>query len=139
MSKEKVVLAYSGGLDTSIIIPWLKENYDYDVIAFVADVGQGDDIEAVVEKAYKTGAGKVVVKDLREEFLTDYVYPAIRTGAVYEHKYLLGTSLARPIIARYQVECALAGGGDRGRARMHRQGQRPGSVRSTHSRRWRRS
>lgn len=110
MSKEKVVLAYSGGLDTSIIIPWLKENYDYDVIAFVADVGQGDDIEAVVEKAYKTGASKVIVKDLREEFLTDYVYPAIRTGAVYEHKYLLGTSLARPIIARYQVECALAEG-----------------------------
>lgn len=110
MSKEKVVLAYSGGLDTSIIIPWLKENYDYDVIAFVADVGQGDDIEAVVEKAYKTGASKVIVKDLREEFLTGYVFPAIRTGAVYEHKYLLGTSLARPIIAQYQVECALAEG-----------------------------
>ena len=110
MSKEKVVLAYSGGLDTSIIIPWLKEHYDYDVIAFVADVGQGDDIEAVVEKAYATGASKVVVKDLREEFLTDYVFPAIRTGAVYEHKYLLGTSLARPIIAKYQVECALQEG-----------------------------
>jgi argininosuccinate synthase len=110
LSKEKVVLAYSGGLDTSIIIPWLKENYDYDVIAFVADVGQGDDIEAVIEKAYKTGASKVIVKDLREEFLTGYVFPAIRTGAVYEHKYLLGTSLARPIIAQYQVECALAEG-----------------------------
>ena len=107
---EKVVLAYSGGLDTSIIIPWLKEHYDYDVIAFVADVGQGDDIEAVVEKAYKTGASKVIVKDLREEFLTDYVFPAIRTGAVYEHKYLLGTSLARPIIAKYQVEVALEEG-----------------------------
>jgi len=107
---EKVVLAYSGGLDTSIIIPWLKEHHDYDVIAFVADVGQGDDIEAVVEKAYKTGASKVIVKDLREEFLTDYVFPAIRTGAVYEHKYLLGTSLARPIIAKYQVEIALQEG-----------------------------
>src|SRR5512147_93024 len=107
---EKVVLAYSGGLDTSIIITWLKENYDYDVIAFVADVGQGDDIEAVVEKAYKTGASKVIVKDLREEFLTDYVFPAIRTGAVYEHKYLLGTSLARPLIAKYQVEIALQEG-----------------------------
>ena len=104
--REKVVLAYSGGLDTSIIIPWLKENYDCDVIAFVGDVGQGDDIEAVVEKAYKTGAVKVIVADLREEFLTDYVFPAIRTGAVYEHKYLLGTSLARPIIAKYQVETA---------------------------------
>src|SRR5437660_1897880 len=104
---EKVVLAYSGGLDTSIIIPWLKENYSYDVIAMVADVGQGDDIDAVVEKAYKTGASKVVVEDLREEFLTDYVYPALKAGAVYEHKYLLGTSLARPIIAKYQVEVAL--------------------------------
>ena len=108
--REKVVLAYSGGLDTSIIIPWLKENYDYDVIAFVADVGQGDDIDAVVEKAYKTGASKVIVEDLRQEFLTDYVFPAIQAGAVYEHKYLLGTSLARPIIAKYQVECALKEG-----------------------------
>ncbi|HEX8892549.1 MAG TPA: argininosuccinate synthase domain-containing protein, partial [Terriglobales bacterium] len=105
--REKVVLAYSGGLDTSIIIPWLKENYDYDVLAFVADVGQGDDIDAVVDKAYKTGACKVIVEDLRQEFLTDYVFPAIQAGAVYEHKYLLGTSLARPIIAKYQVECAL--------------------------------
>src|SRR5580700_2989629 len=107
---EKIVLAYSGGLDTSIIIPWLKENYDYDVIAFVADVGQGDDIDAVVEKAYKTGASKVIVEDLRQEFLTDYVFPAIQAGAVYENKYLLGTSLARPIIAKYQVECALKEG-----------------------------
>src|SRR6201987_3812547 len=107
---KKVVLAYSGGLDTSIIIPWLKENYDYDVIAMVGDVGQGDDIEAVVEKAYKTGAAKVVVKDLREEFLTEYVFPALKAGAVYEHKYLLGTSLARPVIARHQVEVALREG-----------------------------
>jgi argininosuccinate synthase len=89
--REKVVLAYSGGLDTSIIIPWLKENYDCDVIAYVADVGQGDDTDAVVEKAYKTGASKVIVEDLRQEFLTDYVFPAIQAGAVYEHKYLLGT------------------------------------------------
>jgi argininosuccinate synthase len=108
--REKVVLAYSGGLDTSIIIPWLKENYDYDVIAYVADVGQGDDIDAVVEKAYKTGASKVIVDDLRQEFLTDYVFPAIQAGAVYEHKYLLGTSLARPIIAKYQVLTALKEG-----------------------------
>ena len=106
MSK-KIVLAYSGGLDTSIIIPWLKENYDYDVIAMVGDVGQGDDIEAVVQKAYNTGASKVIVEDLREEFLTGYVFPALKAGAVYEHKYLLGTSLARPLIAKHQVEVAL--------------------------------
>jgi argininosuccinate synthase len=104
---EKVVLAYSGGLDTSIIIPWLKENYAYDVIAMVGDVGQGDDLEVVVEKAYKTGASKVVVEDLREEFLSGYVFRALKAGAVYEHKYLLGTSLARPVIAKHQVEVAL--------------------------------
>jgi argininosuccinate synthase len=113
---EKVVLAYSGGLDTSIIIPWLKENYAYDVIAMVGDVGQGDDIEAVVEKAYKTGASKVIVEDMREEFLTGYVFPALKAGAVYEHKYLLGTSLARPR-GRY-----------RSRTRLHRQGQRSGPL-----------
>jgi len=104
---EKVVLAYSGGLDTSIIIPWLKENYACDVIAMVGDVGQGDDLEAVVKKAYATGASNVVVEDLREEFLTGYVFPALKAGAVYEHKYLLGTSLARPLIAKHQVELAL--------------------------------
>ncbi len=107
---EKIVLAYSGGLDTSIIIPWLKENYAYEVIAMVADVGQGDDVEAVVNKAYKTGASKVVVEDLREEFLTGYVWPALKAGAVYENKYLLGTSLARPVIAKHQVEVALREG-----------------------------
>src|SRR5581483_1561302 len=107
---DKVVLAYSGGLDTSIIIPWLKENFSHDVIAMVGDVGQGDDLEAVVNKAYATGASKVVVEDLREPFLVDYVFPALRAGAVYEHKYLLGTSLARPIIAKRQVEVALQEG-----------------------------
>ncbi len=127
---EKVVLAYSGGLDTSIIIPWLKENYAYDVIAMVGDVGQGDDIEAVVEKAYKTGASKVVVEDMREEFLTGYVFPALRAGAVYEHKYLLGTSLARPVIAKHQVEVALREGATCGGARMHRKGQRSGPLRT---------
>jgi argininosuccinate synthase len=105
--REKVVLAYSGGLDTSIIIPWLKENYNCDVVAMIADVGQGDDIDAVIEKAHKTGAAKVVVEDLRDEFLKDYVFPALRAGAVYEDKYLLGTSLARPVIAKHQVEVAL--------------------------------
>jgi len=107
---EKVVLAYSGGLDTSIIIPWLKENYSCHVIAMVGDVGQGDDLEAVVNKAYATGASKVIVEDLREEFLTGYVFPALKAGAVYEHKYLLGTSLARPVIAKHQVEVALREG-----------------------------
>jgi argininosuccinate synthase len=107
---EKVVLAYSGGLDTSIIIPWLKENYSADIIAMVADVGQGDDLEAVVKKAKSTGAAKVVIEDMREEFLLEYVFPAIRAGAVYEHKYLLGTSLARPVIAKHQVEVALREG-----------------------------
>jgi argininosuccinate synthase len=108
----KVVLAYSGGLDTSIIIPWLKERFSDEVIAMVGDVGQGDDIEAVVKKAYATGASKVVVEDMREEFLTDYVFPAIQAGAVYEHKYLLGTSLARPVIAKHQVEVALREGAE---------------------------
>ncbi len=109
MSK-KVALAYSGGLDTSIIIPWLNENYGMDVIAMIADVGQGEDLDAVVKKAYATGAKKAVVLDLREEFLTDYVFPTLRAGAVYEDKYLLGTSMARPVIAKHQVETALAEG-----------------------------
>ncbi len=107
---QKVVLAYSGGLDTSIIIPWLNENYGYDVIAFIADVGQGEDMDAIVKKAYATGAKKAVVRDLREEFLRDYVYPTVRAGAVYEHKYLLGTSIARPVIAKHQVLVAFEEG-----------------------------
>jgi argininosuccinate synthase len=109
MSK-KVVLAYSGGLDTSIIIPWLNENYGCEVIAYVADVGQGDDMQAVADKAYKTGASKVVIKDLKEEFLREYVWPALKAGAVYENKYLLGTSLARPVIAKHQALVALEEG-----------------------------
>jgi argininosuccinate synthase len=109
---KKVVLAYSGGLDTSIIIPWLNENYGLDVIAMIADVGQGDDMDAVVAKAYDTGAKKAVVLDLREEFLRDYVYPTVRAGAIYEHKYLLGTSMARPIIAKHQVLTALKEGAE---------------------------
>jgi argininosuccinate synthase len=107
---DKVVLAYSGGLDTSIIIPWLNENYGLDVIAMVADVGQGEDIDAVVEKAKKTGAKKVVVRDLRDEFVREYVFPTVQAGAVYENKYLLGTSIARPVIAKHQVAVALAEG-----------------------------
>ena len=108
--RDKVVLAYSGGLDTSIIIPWLVENYDCDVVAYVADVGQDEDLDAVADKAVATGASKVIVDDLREEFLTGYVFPAVRAGAVYEHKYLLGTALARPVIALHQAELALREG-----------------------------
>ncbi len=111
MSK-KVVLAYSGGLDTSIIIPWLNENYGMDVIAMIADVGQGEDLDAVVRKAYATGAKQAVVRDLRDEFVRDFVYPAVRAGAIYEHKYLLGTSIARPVIAKHQVQVAIDEGAD---------------------------
>lgn len=109
---QKVVLAYSGGLDTSIIIPWLNENYGLDVIAMVADVGQGEDLDAVVTKAYDTGAKKVVVRDLRDEFVRDYIFPTVKAGAIYENKYLLGTSIARPVIAKHQVEVALEEGAD---------------------------
>ncbi len=110
MPSNKVVLAYSGGLDTSIIIPWLIENYGCEVVAVVGDVGQGEDMQAVADKAKKTGASKVIVEDLREEFLRDYVFKAVQAGAVYEHKYLLGTSLARPVIAKAQVKVALEEG-----------------------------
>jgi argininosuccinate synthase len=103
---KKIVLAYSGGLDTSIIIPWLKENFGYDVVAMTADLGQGEELDAVREKALKSGASKVYIEDVREEFLTDYVFPTLRAGAVYEGKYLLGTSMARPLIAKKLVEAA---------------------------------
>jgi argininosuccinate synthase len=104
--KEKVILAYSGGLDTSIIIPWLKENYDYEVIAMAADVGQGEELEPLNEKAIKTGASKIYIEDLKKVFVTDYIFPTLKAGAVYEGKYLLGTSFARPIIAQRMVEIA---------------------------------
>ncbi len=103
---EKVVLAYSGGLDTSIIIPWLKENYGYEVIAFCANVGQGEELEPVREKALRSGASKVYIEDLVEEFVTDYIFPVLKAGAVYEKKYLLGTSFARPLMAKRMVEIA---------------------------------
>lgn len=102
----KVVLAYSGGLDTSIIIPWLKENYGYEVIAMAADLGQGEELEPLNEKAIKTGASKIYIEDLKEEFITDFIYPTLQAGAVYEGKYLLGTSFARPLIAKKLVEIA---------------------------------
>lgn len=103
---EKVVLAYSGGLDTSIIIPWLKENYGCEVIAFCADLGQGEELEPVKGKAIKSGASKIYVEDLVEEFVTQYCWPVLKAGAVYEKKYLLGTSFARPLIAKKMVEIA---------------------------------
>lgn len=103
---DKVVLAYSGGLDTSIIIPWLKENYGYEVIAFCADVGQGDELAPVKEKALRSGASKVYIEDMTEEFVRDFAFKVLKAGAVYEGKYLLGTSFARPLIARKMVEIA---------------------------------
>ena len=105
---KKVVLAYSGGLDTSVIIPWLKENYNNcEVITVTADLGQGDDMSFVHDKALKSGASKAYVLDLRDEFLRDYAWPMVKSGAVYEKKYLLGTSIARPVIAKHLVEVAL--------------------------------
>jgi len=104
--KEKVVLAYSGGLDTSVILPWLKETYGYEVIAFAADLGQGEELTGIKQKALKSGAVKCVIKDLRKEFVEKYLWPMLKSGAVYEGCYLLGTSIARPLIAKYQVDVA---------------------------------
>jgi len=113
MTPKKVALAYSGGLDTSIIIPWLKENYHCDVVAVCGDIGQGqDELAGLEEKARKTGASEVYVEDLREEFVTEYLWHLVRAGGVYEDKYLLGTSIARPLLAKKQVEVALETGCD---------------------------
>ncbi len=106
MSKGKVVLAYSGGLDTTVIIPWLKENYDYDVIAVCVDVGQGDDWKVIKQRALDTGAAACYVVDAREEYITEYIWPAVKANAVYEDRYLLGTSTARPLIGKILVEYA---------------------------------
>jgi len=103
---EKVVLLYSGGLDTSIMIPWLKENYNCEVIAMCADLGQGEELSGLEEKARKTGASKLYIERLTEEFITDYIYPTLKAGAIYEKSYLLGTSFARPLIAKRAVEIA---------------------------------
>ncbi len=104
--KEKVILAYSGGLDTTAIIPWLKENYDYDVICVCADVGQGNELDGLEERAKFSGASKLYIEDLVDEFVDDYVIPTVQANAVYENKYLLGTSFARPVIAKRLVEIA---------------------------------
>ena len=110
MAKEKIVLAYSGGLDTSIIVAWLKENYDCDVIAVCCNAGQKEDFKAIEQKAYDTGASKAYVLDIREEFITDFIYPVLKADAVYENDYLLGTSMARPLMAKKLVEIAEAEG-----------------------------
>ena len=104
---QKVVLAYSGGLDTSVMIPWLKDNYGCEVIAYAADVGQDEELKGLKQKAIKTGASKVYIEDLRDEFVSDFLWPMLKSGAVYEAGYLLGTSIARPLIAKRQVEIAL--------------------------------
>ena len=111
-SIKKIVLAYSGGLDTSVILKWLKETYQCPVVAYAADLGQGEELEGIKEKGFQTGAEEVVVEDLREEFVKDFVWPAMRANAVYESTYMLGTSLARPLIARGQVEAARRLGAD---------------------------
>src|SRR5258708_28259829 len=114
---KKVVLAYSGGLDTSVIVPWLIENYGVEVICFTANLGQADELDGLDKKAKASGASKLVIKDLQTEFLTDFIFRAMRAGAVYEREYLLGTSFARPLIARHMVEVAEEEGAD---ARAHR-------------------
>ena len=109
---NKVVLAYSGGLDTSVIVPWLRENYGCEVICFTASIGQGDELEGLEAKALASGASQLILHDMRAEFVQDYVMPCLRAGAVYERKYLLGTSMARPLIAKHQVEAAHQVGAD---------------------------
>ncbi|MBO9598175.1 MAG: argininosuccinate synthase [Cohnella sp.] len=110
MAKEKIVLAYSGGLDTSVILTWLKETYDAEIITFTADIGQKEELDGLEEKAIKTGASKVYIDDLRAEFAKDFIYPMFQAGALYEGQYLLGTSIARPLIAKRMVEIAIAEG-----------------------------
>jgi argininosuccinate synthase len=109
---KKVVLAYSGGLDTSVIVPWLRENYDCEVICYCADVGQGEEMSDLPQRSKQSGASKLIIKDLREELCTDYIFPMLASGAIYERKYLLGTSIARPLIAKHQVEIAEQEGAD---------------------------
>src|SRR5881396_2718957 len=104
----KIVLAYSGGLDTSVILRWLKDNYHAQIIAFCADIGQEEELAGLEEKALKTGASKCVIEDLREEFARDFIFPMFQAGAIYENQYLLGTSIARPLIAKRMVEIARA-------------------------------
>src|SRR5438093_8859643 len=111
-TKSKIVLAYSGGLDTSVILYWLKENYQAEIIAFCADIGQEDELDGLKEKALKTGASKCYIDNLQEEFARDFIFPMFQAGAIYEGQYLLGTSIARPLIAKRMIEIALAENAD---------------------------
>ena len=130
----KIVVAYSGGLDTSVILSWLKETYGAQMIAFCADVGQQEELDGLEAKALATGASSCQISDLREEFASDFIFPMIQAGALYEGQYFLGTSIARPLIAKRMVEIAQADGARGGRSRGHRQGQRPGALRADRGR-----
>ena len=106
MKTKKIILAYSGGLDTSVILHWLKKEYNAEVIAYIADLGQGEDLKAAAKKARKVGASKVYIEDLKNEFIKDFIFPMIQSSALYEGSYLLGTSIARPLISKRQIEIA---------------------------------
>ncbi len=120
---NKIVLAYSGGLDTSVILKWLMETYNCPVVAFAADLGQGEELDEVRAKAKATGAAEIYIEDLREEFARDFIFPIFRANALYEGQYLLGTSIARPLIAKAQVDVAQKDRGRRRQPRRHRQRQ----------------
>ena len=127
---KKVVLAYSGGLDTSVILKWLQDTYGCEVVTFTADIGQGEELAPARSKAKLFGVKQIFIEDLREEFVRDFVFPMFRANALYEGEYLLGTSIARPLIAKRLVEIARKTGADADLARRHRQGQRPGALRA---------
>ena len=127
--KDTIVLAYSGGLDTSVALRWLADEYSADVIALLVDVGQPIDVEHVTERAHKAGAAEVVVIDAKQEFSEQYVLPILQAGALYEGRYPLVSALSRPLIAKHLVAVAREHGADGRRPRLHRQGQRPGAVR----------
>ena len=126
----KIVLAYSGGLDTSIILRWLKENYQAEIIAFCADIGQEEELAGLEEKALKTGASKCYIDNLQEEFARDFIFPMIQAGAIYEGQYFLGTSIARPLIAKRMVEIARREKAGAHRARRDGEGERSGPLRA---------
>ena len=129
MARSKVILAYSGGLDTSVMVPWITEKYGLDVVAFTVDLGQGEDIERIRRKALKAGAVDAVAVDGRNLFVDYFVFPALMAGAMYEGKYPLATALGRPLIAKLMVDAAREHQARRRRPRLHRQGKRPGSLR----------
>ena len=127
--RDKVILAYSGGLDTSVMVPWIGEKYNLDVVAFTVDLGQGEDIERIRQKALRTGAVDAVAMDARNLFVDCFVFPALMAGAIYEGKYPLATALGRPLIAKLMVDAAKRARGQGRGARLHRQGQRSGPLR----------